>query len=133
MTLFTKFSKQSVPWFWIGMAIAFLLWTSLRFWGLSRFNLLVFDEVYYAKYGNNYLTHTPFFDVHYPLGKYLIAIGIWIGTHLPFGQDSLNRLTGSQLSPFISSRVSKSDVAIFLDLESLHAKAHKHSHLTLRE
>jgi dolichyl-phosphate-mannose--protein O-mannosyl transferase len=100
MTLFTKSSKQSVSWFWIGMAIAFLLWTSLRFWGLSRFNLLVFDEVYYAKYGNNYLTHTRFFDVHPPLGKYLIAIGIWIGTHLPFGQDSLNRYTGSQLSTF---------------------------------
>ena len=96
----TKPSQQSFPWFWIGMAIVFLLSASLRFWGLSRFNTLVFDEVYYAKYGSNYLTHTPFFDTHPPLGKYLIAVGIWIGSHLPFGQDSLNRLTGSQLSTF---------------------------------
>ncbi len=82
-------------WFWMGLAGVFLLCVALRFWGLGRFNTLVFDEVYYAKFANKYLTHTPFFDGHPPLSKYLIALGMWIGSHLPFGQDALNSLTGS--------------------------------------
>ncbi len=82
------------------MAVLFLLSASLRFWGLSRFNTLVFDEVYYAKFANNYLTHTHFFDGHPPLSKYLIAIGIWLGSHVPIGRDTVNALTGSQLSTF---------------------------------
>jgi dolichyl-phosphate-mannose-protein mannosyltransferase len=86
-------------WFWIGMVSVFLLSLALRFWGLGRFNTLVFDEVYYAKFGNSYLTHTPFFDGHPPLGKYIIAFGIWIGSHVPFWQDSVNGLTGSVRSP----------------------------------
>lgn len=95
MTLTKKPTNRSVRWFVLGMAGIFLLSAALRFWGLSRFNTLVFDEVYYAKFANNYLTHTRFFDGHPPLSKYLIAIGMWIGSNLPFGQDSLNDLTGS--------------------------------------
>ena len=100
MTLFTKSSRPSIPWFWIGMASVFMLSLLLRFWGLSRLNVLVFDEIYFAKFANNYLTRTPFFDTHPPLSKYLIAIGIWIGSHLPFGKDTVNSLTGSQLTTF---------------------------------
>ncbi|KYC39865.1 dolichyl-phosphate-mannose--protein O-mannosyl transferase [Scytonema hofmannii PCC 7110] len=81
------------------MASVFLLSLALRFWGLGRFNTLVFDEVYYAKFGNNYLTNTPFFDGHPPLGKYIIAIGIWIGNQIPFFQNQVNGLTGSVMSP----------------------------------
>jgi dolichyl-phosphate-mannose-protein mannosyltransferase len=86
-------------WFRLGMAGVFLLSLALRFWGLGRFNTLVFDEVYYAKFGNDYLTHTPFFDGHPPLGKYFIAIGIWIGTHIPFSHNEVNGFTGSVMSP----------------------------------
>lgn len=78
----------------------FLISLALRFWGLDRFNTLVFDEVYYAKFGNNYLTHTQFFDGHPPLGKYMIAVGIWLSSHIPFWQDSVNGLTGSLRSPW---------------------------------
>ncbi|KAF3890880.1 MULTISPECIES: dolichyl-phosphate-mannose--protein mannosyltransferase [Nostocales] len=81
------------------MASVFLLSLAFRFWGLGRFNTLVFDEVYYAKFGNNYLTNTPFFDGHPPLGKYIIAIGIWIANHIPFLQNQVNGLTGSVMSP----------------------------------
>jgi dolichyl-phosphate-mannose--protein O-mannosyl transferase len=95
MSLSKKFSDQRIPWFWIGMLGIFLVSLALRFWGLGRFNALVFDEVYYAKFGNNYLTHTKFFDGHPPLSKYLIAISMWIGDRLPFGQDTVNSLTGS--------------------------------------
>jgi predicted membrane-bound dolichyl-phosphate-mannose-protein mannosyltransferase len=96
-----KLSRLNIPWFWLGMASLFFLSAALHFWGLSRFNTLVFDEVFYAKYGNNYLNHISFFDSHPPLGKYLIAIGIWMDSHNPFSHHLLkNTLTGSLLSPF---------------------------------
>ncbi|MEA5580436.1 phospholipid carrier-dependent glycosyltransferase [Nodularia harveyana UHCC-0300] len=87
-------------WFRIGLLSIFLISLSLRFWGLERFNTLVFDEVYFAKFGNNYLTQTPFFNAHPPLSQYIISIGIWIGSHLPFGKDTVNELTGSMRSPW---------------------------------
>jgi dolichyl-phosphate-mannose--protein O-mannosyl transferase len=89
---------RSLSSFKIGIIGIFLISLILRFWGLSRFNTLVFDEIYYAKFGNNYLTQTPFFNAHPPLSQYLIAIGIWIGYHLPFGQETVNDLAGSTLS-----------------------------------
>lgn len=95
MSLSNKLLDKRFPWFWIGIAAVFLVSVSLRFWGLSRFNTLVFDEVYYAKFANNYLTNTPFFDGHPPLSKYIIAIGMWLGSYLPFGQEAVNSLTGS--------------------------------------
>jgi dolichyl-phosphate-mannose--protein O-mannosyl transferase len=87
-------------WFRIGMASIFIFSLALRFWGLERFNTLVFDEVYFAKFGNNYLTHTPFFNAHPPLSQYIIGIGIWIGSHVPFWHDTQNGLTGSMRSPW---------------------------------
>lgn len=86
--------------FSLGLTFLCLLSLGLRFWGLERFNTLVFDEVYFAQFGNNYLTNTPFFNAHPPLSQYIIALGIWVGSHLPFGQDTLNGLTGSLLSPW---------------------------------
>jgi dolichyl-phosphate-mannose-protein mannosyltransferase len=87
-------------WFQIGMLSIFILSIALRFWGLERFNTLVFDEVYFAKFGNNYLTRTPFFNAHPPLSQYIIGIGIWIGSHIPFWHDTVNGLTGSMRSPW---------------------------------
>ncbi len=89
---------RSQRWFWLGCWGIWLVSLGLRFWGLGRINSLVFDEVYYVKFAHNYLTHTPFFDGHPPLSKYLIAIGIWLGHHLPLGQDNVNSLAGSALS-----------------------------------
>ena len=87
-------------WFRFGIIVIFIFSFSLRFWGLSRFNTLVFDEVYFAKFGNNYLTHTPFFNAHPPLSQYLIGLGIWISNHIPIGRETdVNSLTGSLLSP----------------------------------
>jgi dolichyl-phosphate-mannose-protein mannosyltransferase len=85
--------------FW-GILMIWAISVILRFWGLGRFNEFVFDEVYYAKFANNYLTNTKFFNSHPPLSQYLIAIGIWIGDRLPFGQDTTNTLTGSLHSTF---------------------------------
>jgi dolichyl-phosphate-mannose-protein mannosyltransferase len=83
------------PWFWLGLATLWLIALGLRFWGLERFNTLVFDEVYFAEFAHNYLTHTPFFDAHPPLGKYLIAVGIWLKGFNPWGYRWMNALTGS--------------------------------------
>lgn len=85
-------NKKLATW---GIVAVFLVSVALRFWELGRFNVFVFDEVYYAKFANNYLTNTKFFNSHPPLSQYLIAIGIWIGDMLPIGRDNVNDLTGS--------------------------------------
>ncbi|BAZ02392.1 glycosyl transferase family protein [Tolypothrix tenuis PCC 7101] len=87
-------------WFQIGLVGIFLFSFALRFWGLSRFNTLVFDEVYFATFGNNYLINKPFFNAHPPLSQYIIGIGIWLGSHFHFGQEPVNGLAGSLLSPW---------------------------------
>lgn len=87
----------SIGW-WVSLGGIFLVSVLLRFWGLERFNTLVFDEVYYAKFAHNYLSHTPFFDGHPPLSKYIIAGGMWLGNHLPVGQDTVNDLAGATYS-----------------------------------
>jgi dolichyl-phosphate-mannose-protein mannosyltransferase len=98
LTTSKKAADLSASVFWFGIASILLVSLFLRFWGLERFNTLVFDEVYYAKFANNYLTRTPFFDGHPPLSKYIIAIGIWLGMRLPFGHDTVNGLAGSPLT-----------------------------------
>ncbi|HEX5125721.1 MAG TPA: phospholipid carrier-dependent glycosyltransferase [Rhodocyclaceae bacterium] len=72
----------------------------LHFWGLSRFNGLIFDEVYFPKYAQAYLDGKPFFDGHPPLGKYLIALGLWLSEITgPLGADT-NTLTGAAHAPW---------------------------------
>ncbi len=78
----------------------FVFSLGIRFWNLSQFNTLVFDEVYYAKYGNEYLIGKEFFQSHPPLSQYLIAISIWIGSHFPADPETINNLTGSPRSTF---------------------------------
>ena len=74
---------------------------ALRFWGLSRFNTLVFDEVYYAKFASAFLKKEIVFTGHPPLSTYIIAFGIWLGEKLPFGDHSLkNGLPGLFISTF---------------------------------
>ena len=100
MNLANNNSQKPINFLTLGMTAIFLVSAALRFWQLDRFNTLVFDEVYYAKFANNYLTQTEFFNAHPPLSQYLIAISIWIGSHLPFGQEITNDLTGSTLAPW---------------------------------
>ena len=71
-------------WFPLGLLTIFALSLGLRFWGLGRFNAFVFDEVYFVKFAQDYLTQKPFFDNHPPLGKYLIALGIWLSQFSPW-------------------------------------------------
>jgi dolichyl-phosphate-mannose--protein O-mannosyl transferase len=96
-----KISRHPIPWFGLGMVGIFLFSLVLRFWGLSRFNTLVFDEVYYAKFASAFLKGETVFTGHPPLSTYIIAIGIWLGNHLPWGNgEPKNGLAGLLLSPF---------------------------------
>jgi dolichyl-phosphate-mannose--protein O-mannosyl transferase len=95
-----KMADQSFPWFRLYLLGLLLLSLGLRFWGINRFNTLVFDEVYFAKFAYNYLSWTPFFDGHPPLSKYLIAAGMGIGSRLPFGQSEVNGLVGGLFAPW---------------------------------
>ncbi len=99
-------SRQTDPfnfpkfWFYVALLVIFLVSLALRFWRLGQFNKLVFDEVYYAKYGNYYLIGKTFFNSHPPLSQYIIAIGIWLGSHFPASPEMVNDLTGSARSTF---------------------------------
>jgi dolichyl-phosphate-mannose-protein mannosyltransferase len=95
-----KTTDPSFSWFRPYLIGLLLLSLGLRFWGIHRFNTLVFDEVYFAKFAYNYLSWTPFFDGHPPLSKYLIAGGIWLGSRLPVGQSEVNGLVGGLVAPW---------------------------------
>jgi dolichyl-phosphate-mannose-protein mannosyltransferase len=78
------------------MAIA-LVSFGLRFWNLDGTADIVFDEVYYPKFAQNYLNNEPFFDAHPPLAKYIIALGVKIFGYAPFGYRFMTALAGSLL------------------------------------
>ncbi len=87
------FSEQN--WYRLAIASLVIFSTCLRFWGLERFDTFVFDEVHFANFAHNYLTNTPVFDAHPPLGKYFISFGIWIFGFNPIGYRYINALLGS--------------------------------------
>jgi dolichyl-phosphate-mannose--protein O-mannosyl transferase len=94
-----RFVFVRFPGLTLGLSGIFLLSIGLRFWGLSQFNKLVFDEVYFAKFAVDYLRDIPFFDAHPPLGKYCIALGVWLSQFFPFDRTTSNSLTGLVLNP----------------------------------
>jgi dolichyl-phosphate-mannose--protein O-mannosyl transferase len=53
---------------------------------LNRFNRLTFDEDYYVPHAYGYLTGQANFvqDLHPPLGRYMVTLGMWIDLHNPF-------------------------------------------------
>ncbi len=68
-----------------------------RFWNLDGTADIVFDEVYYPKFAQNYLRGEPLFDAHPPLGKYIIALGIQLFGYAPFGYRCMTALAGALL------------------------------------
>lgn len=73
---------------------------ALHFYGLSRFNFLVFDETAYVRFGHNYLNGLAVFDVHPPLGKLLIAAGMWFGDLMGYTGDPTNLFSGAERAPW---------------------------------
>jgi dolichyl-phosphate-mannose-protein mannosyltransferase len=94
-----RHSSPFRTWFWLGMAGVLFSSLALRFWGLERFNALVFDEVYYAKFASNFLKRENIFTGHPPLSSYIIAFGIWVSEKMQWGTVK-NELAGLLLSPF---------------------------------
>lgn len=86
--------------FVVALLVLFLATTGLRFWGLNRINSLVFDEVYFAVFAEDYRTGKEFFDIAPPLSKYLIAIGISAGLKLESPSDNTNEAVGERMAPF---------------------------------
>lgn len=68
----------------VGGMLIFAIALGLRLWHLGQLDPPVFDEVYFPKFAQNYLDGERLFDVHPPLGKYLIALGISL-----FGRNSI--------------------------------------------
>lgn len=84
--------------FWVVLGIA-SIGAGLRLWRLNEPSEFVFDEVYYAKWGNDYLLGNSFFDVHPPLGKLLIAVGIKFFGYTPFGWRIMPAIFGMAVIP----------------------------------
>ncbi len=91
--------SPSIRYCHLGLIAVVGLSFGLRFWQLSRFDALVFDEIYFVKFAHAYLIGTPQFDAHPPLGKYLIAVGIWLSTHWPFANGPFTAAP-EELAPF---------------------------------
>jgi dolichyl-phosphate-mannose-protein mannosyltransferase len=78
-TLHSFFSALSRHKFSILLSLSvfgIVLGVVFRAYNLSYPAKQVFDEVYFPVFANQYLHHIDVFDVHPPLGKFLIAIGI---------------------------------------------------------
>ncbi|MCL5407078.1 MAG: phospholipid carrier-dependent glycosyltransferase [Patescibacteria group bacterium] len=73
MTLKAFFQKN-----WVILTLILIVVASflLRLWHLGKIGDQIFDEVYFVKFAQNYLTGTSFFDIHPPLGKLIIAFGL---------------------------------------------------------
>lgn len=66
-----------------------------RLWQLGALEPPVFDEVYFPVFAQNYLDGVAPFDVHPPLGKYEIALGIRILGPSALGMRISTALAGS--------------------------------------
>ncbi len=78
------------------MAIALVAFGT-RFWNLEGTADIVFDEVYYSEFAQNYLRSETLFDAHPPLAKYIIALGVKIFGYAPFGYRCMTAIAGSLL------------------------------------
>lgn len=107
-------------WYWLAPLLTAVLAGVLRFVRLGEPNTLVFDETYYVKDGYSYLVSgyernwpdkandafnagnpsilldTPEYVVHPPVGKWMIAAGMWLfGADNAFGWRFAAALTGT--------------------------------------
>ena len=57
---------------------------TLRLFQLGDIPGSTFDEVFYPRYGFDYLTGETFFYSHPPLGNYIYTAAIWIYSQMPW-------------------------------------------------
>lgn len=75
-----------------GLALAVGIWA--RIYNLGFPAKQVFDEVYFPVFANNYLNGVSFFDVHPPLGKFIIAGSIALFGDTPFAWRFMQSVLG---------------------------------------
>jgi dolichyl-phosphate-mannose-protein mannosyltransferase len=60
---------------------------------------LMWDEIYFPVFARAYLNGTPFFDLHPPLGKFIIAAGIALAGNTPIGWRIMPAVFGCAMIP----------------------------------
>lgn len=70
--------------FWFVEVFIIFVFEILRILFINKPSTSIFDEVYFPRMASDFLHKGTFFDVHPPLGKYIIAIGEFI-----FGNNAL--------------------------------------------
>jgi dolichyl-phosphate-mannose--protein O-mannosyl transferase len=67
------------------VAISVVIGVIFRFYNLGFPDKQVFDEVYFPVFAKHYLNREMYFDIHPPLGKFIIALGIALFGDTTFG------------------------------------------------
>ncbi|NJK63233.1 MAG: phospholipid carrier-dependent glycosyltransferase [Synechococcaceae cyanobacterium SM2_3_1] len=90
------------PFLIVGVLGIWLMALVMRLWQLDQFDAPVFDEVYFPEFAQNYLDDKSFYDVHPPLGKYLIAVAILLFGRNEFGFRIMPALFGSLIPVLVA-------------------------------
>jgi len=98
-----------------------------RLYNLGSPSKQIWDEIYFPVFARSYLNDTPFFDLHPPLGKFIIAAGIALFGDSPVGWRSMPALFGCAMIPlaavlgwyYFKSRVEALLLATFIACETM--------------
>jgi dolichyl-phosphate-mannose-protein mannosyltransferase len=82
----------------IGVFALAIGWFS-RLYRLGFPRRLIWDEIYFPVFARDYLNGTPFFDLHPPLGKFIIAAGIVLVGDTSVGWRTMPALFGCAMIP----------------------------------
>ncbi len=88
-------SREILEHTWFFLAILIIGSFLLRIWHLGVIKEEIFDEVYFVHFAKNYLSGTSFFDIHPPLGKLILALGIKIFGDTQFGWRIMPAIFGT--------------------------------------
>lgn len=114
MNLIKKIKKET----WFFILILTLVIFFLRLTHLGAIKDEIFDEVYFVNFAKNYLSGVSFFDIHPPLGKLILAIGIK-AFNGPFGWRIMAAIFGAALIPLgylTGKEIANKTVGIFTAL-----------------
>src|SRR5215212_11618535 len=87
----------------------------------------IWDGIYFPVFARDYLNGVPFFDLHPPLGKFVIAFGIGLAGDTPFGWRLMPALFGCAMIPlaavlgwyYFKERVGALLLATFIACETM--------------
>jgi len=118
---------------WADYAVVFIATFALAIGVFARLYKLglppqpVWDEIYFPVFAESYLSGAPFFDLHPPLGKFIIAFGIALVGDTPIGWRSMPALFGCAMVPlaavlgwyYFKERVAALLLATFIACETM--------------